>query len=427
MTVDNERLLSFIKASPTAYHAVEATRKHLESAGFTRLCEADEWTLEAGRSYYVTRGMSSLIAFRLPRTVRGGFMISAAHGDSPCFKVKDSPELFDGHMQRLSVEPYGGMLCSSWLDRPLGVAGRVTVRSASRVYCTLVDTVSPCALIPNVAIHMNRRANEGLAYNNAVDMQPLFASSSSGDFKRLIAERAEVNADDIVSWDLSLYCADDGTEWGEYISAPRLDDLQCAYAALEAFLTADIGASVPVFCLFDNEEVGSLTRQGADSTFLCDTLTGVCDALGLSTRRMLARSFLASCDNAHALHPNHPELSDKNHAVHMNGGVVIKYNANQKYTSDGMSIGIFRSLCERAGVRTQLYANRADIAGGSTLGNISNAHVSLCSVDIGLAQLAMHSAYESAGRDDTAELIRALRALFESTLTLCADGDYLLE
>lgn len=428
MTDINQQLFSFIKSAPTAYHAVDVTRARLDEAGFSRLDEADEWTLSAGGAYYVTRGASSLIAFKLPENnIRGGFMISAAHSDSPCFKIKDSPELFDGHMTRLSVEPYGGMLCSSWLDRPLGVAGRVAVRDGLRVYCRLVDTKKPCAVIPNVAIHMNRRANDGVAYNSAVDMQPLFASSVSGDFKKLIADAADVDASDIVSWDLSLYCAEDACEWGEYISAPRLDDLQCAFAALEAFLASKANSSIPVYCLFDNEEVGSLTRQGADSTFLSDTLNGVCDALSETPRRMFARSLLASCDNAHALHPNHAELSDKNHAVYMNGGVVIKYNANQKYTSDGMSVAIFRTLCERAGTASQLYANRADIAGGSTLGNISNAHVSLCSVDIGLAQLAMHSAYESAGRDDTEAMVRVLKTLFESTIVVRGDGDCIIE
>lgn len=427
MTDINKKLFSFIKSAPTPFHTVSVTAERLEKKGYSRLSEAEEWKLEAGQGYYVTRNTSSLIAFKLPKKICGGFMIAASHGDSPCFKVKDSPELIDGHMQRLSVEPYGGMLCSSWLDRPLGVAGRVVMRDHSHVFCKLVDTQIPCAVIPNVAIHMNRRANDGVPYNSAVDMQPLFVSPVAEDFKKLIAECAGSTVDEITSWDLSLYCAEDGCEWGEYISAPRLDDLQCVFASLEAFVGTSPEKSIPMLCIFDNEEVGSLTRQGADSTFLYDVMRGVCDAMSLEIRRMCACSYLVSCDNAHALHPNHPELSDKNHSVFMNGGVVIKYNANQKYTSDGMSIGIFRTLCERAGVVTQLYANRADIAGGSTLGNISNAHVSLCSVDIGIAQLAMHSAYESAGRDDTDSLVCALREFFGSTLTLQTDGDYFLE
>ncbi len=427
MTDINRRLFSFIKAAPTAFHAVSQCAARLDGEGFCRLSEADEWRLEAGHGYYVTRNGSSLIAFRIPSELDGGFMIAASHGDSPSFKVKDSPELSDGCCIRLSTEGYGGMLCSSWLDRPLGIAGRVVAREGTRLFTRLFDSEKPLAVIPNVAIHMNRRANEGTPYNNAVDMLPLFASSKPGELKRLIAERTGISADGIVSWDLSLYCAEDGCEWGEYISAPRLDDLQCVFASLEAFVSAKVQGSIPMLCVFDNEEVGSLTRQGADSTFLFDTMAGVCDAMSLEMRQMCARSYLVSCDNAHALHPNHPELSDKNHSVRMNGGVVIKYNANQKYTSDGMSVAIFRTLCERAGAASQLYANRADIAGGSTLGNISNAHVSLCSVDVGLPQLAMHSAYESAGRDDTQTLERVLESLFSSSIIPGFDGDYVIK
>ena len=427
MTSINERLFSYIKASPTPYHAVYHTAKLLEKAGYEKLSEADDWMLKKGMSYYVTRGGSSLIAFRIPEAFENGFMISAAHSDSPTFKIKDSPELSDGHTVRLSSEGYGGMICSSWLDRPLAVAGRVSVRSGNKLKTCLVDTVSPCAVIPNVAIHMNRKINDGYAYNTAVDMLPLFESSEAGSFKKLIAEKTGVSNEDIISWDLSVYCAEDGIEWGEYISAPRLDDLQCAFASLEAFTEATPSKSIPVYCLFDNEEVGSLTKQGADSTFFRDTLERVCDALAVDIRRMCASSFLVSCDNAHAVHPNHPELSDRNHSVYMNGGVVIKYNANQKYTSDGISTGIFRMICDMAGANCQLYANRADMPGGSTLGNISNAHVSLCSVDVGLPQLAMHSAYESAGRDDTAELKAVLKKFFSVSLVPGGDGEYSVE
>lgn len=423
----NERLFSYIKASPTPYHAVAHTAEILEKNGAVRLSEADSWDIESGKTYYVTRGGSSLIAFHVPKKLDGGFMISTAHSDSPCFKVKDSPELKDGHTIRLSTEGYGGMICSSWFDRPLSVAGRILSKNGTRLTPYLVDTEVPCAVIPNVAIHMNRKINDGYTYNTAVDTLPLFAFSESGSFKKLMAEKAGVDEDSVISWDLSVYCAEDGTEWGEYISAPRLDDLQCAFASLDAFIKASPEKSMPVYCLFDNEEVGSLTKQGADSTFMSDTLRRVCDRLSADFKRMCASSFLVSCDNAHASHPNHPELSDKNHSVHMNDGVVIKFNANQKYTSDGVSMGIFRMICDMAGVKTQLYANRADMPGGSTLGNISNAHVSLLSVDVGLPQLAMHSAYESAGRDDTAALRDALQKFFSVSLKCDLDGEFSIE
>ena len=416
MTV-NEKLFNYIENSPTPYHAVAHTADILCAEGYTELRESSDWNISAGGKYYVIRGGSSLIAFRVPSADFKGFMMTAAHSDSPTFRIKESAELKGQNYVRLSTEKYGGMLCSTWMDRPLSVAGRITVKQDTGLKVKLVDIKDPCALIPNVAIHMNRAANDGYKYNPAVDMLPLYSCGTSDvGFKTRVAEAAGVTEENIVSSDLMLYCKDAGTEWGDYISAPRLDDLQCAFATLEAFITSKDGGSVPVYCLFDNEEVGSLTKQGADSTFLYDVLSRVCDAFGGNMRRRVASSFLVSCDNAHSVHPNHPEFADANHTVTMNGGIVIKYNANQKYTSDALSSGIFKVICEEADVKCQTYANRADMAGGSTLGNISNSHVSLNTVDIGLAQLAMHSAYETAGARDTADMIRALRLFFSKSL-----------
>lgn len=235
-----------------------------------------------------------------------------------------------------------------------------------------------------------------------------------------------MNADDIVSTDAFLYNADEGIEWGEFISAPRIDDLQCAFAALEAFTTSESADGVmPVYSLFDNEEVGSGTKQGAASTFLFDVLSRSVKAIGGNDEDYLcavANSFMVSCDNGHAIHPNHPEFADKNHTVVMNKGVVIKYNANQKYTSDALSSGVMKTVCDMAKIPYQLYCNRADMAGGSTLGNISNTQVSLNTVDIGLAQLAMHSAFETAGAKDTEYLVRALREFYSRNMRENANG-----
>lgn len=415
----NERLFDYIKHSPTPYHAVAHSALILEKNGYTELSEADDWKLTRGGKYYVIRGTSSLIAFRVPSVDLNGFMISAAHSDSPAFKIKDNSEITSGAYVRLSTEKYGGMLCSTWLDRPLGIAGRVSVRNGDSLEIKLIDTKAPCALIPNVAIHMNRNANDGTSYNAAVDMLPLYSTAGGSlSFRSQIAELCKVDEKDILSHDLMLYCRDEGVEWNDFISAPRLDDLQCAFASLEAFVDSSDGDSAPVYCLFDNEEVGSLSKQGADSTFLHDTLVRICTSLGEAEAfaRRVASSFLVSCDNAHAVHPNHPEYSDANHSVKMNCGIAVKYNANQKYTSDSVSTAFFRMICEEAGVPCQIYANRADMAGGSTLGNISNSHVSLTSVDIGLPQLAMHSAYETAGARDTESLISALKVFFSKSL-----------
>ena len=420
----NQALFSYIAACPTAFQAAAHTAALLESEGYRPLRETEEWMLEPGGRYYVTRNGSSLIAFRLPKGRPVGFMMTAAHGDSPTFKIKENAELTGENETRLSVEGYGGMLCASWMDRPLSVAGRAMVRTENGVAMHLIDLHDDLALIPNVAIHMNRDANNGAKYNFAVDMQPLYGEK--GGFHRRIAEAAGVAEEDLLTHDLFLYNPQPGVEWGDYISAPRLDDLQCAFAALQGFLTAGESQSAAVYCLFDNEEVGSQTKQGAASTFLRETLERICDALGLTLRTMAAGSFLLSCDNAHAVHPNHPEYADKNHAVRMNGGVVIKYNASQRYTTDAVSAALFQTVCEAAGVPFQRYANRPDMAGGSTLGSIANTQVSLNMADIGLAQLAMHSAFETAGAEDTAHMVQALKTFFGMTLRSGGDGTYQL-
>lgn len=418
----NSKLFEFISLCPTAYHAVAHVARRLESEGFLPLYEDGEWQLEPGKGYYVVRGGSSLIAFRAPDKNFSGFMMSASHCDSPAFKIKENAELADKNYLRLSTEKYGGMLCSTWLDRPLSVAGRVCIRTPGGFETRLVDFGAPVAVIPNVAIHMNRAANEGMSYNASVDMLPLFACGERGGaFFDALSEKAGAEKEDILSSDLFLYAPDKGIEWGDFISAPRLDDLQCAFASLDAFLASKQGESVPVYCLFDNEEVGSSTKQGAASTFLADVLEQICISKGLDRaeqKRKLAASFLLSCDNAHAVHPNHGEYADKNHSVYMNGGIVLKYNANQRYTSDAVSSAVFRLVSEEAGVPLQYYANRADMPGGSTLGNIANTKVSVNTVDIGLAQLAMHSAFETAGARDTAYMAKALTVFFGKSLAL---------
>ena len=420
MTETNRRLFDFIAASPTPYHAVAQAAQRLEEAGFIPLSESEEWQPERGGSYYVTRGGSSLIAFTVPQEDYAGFMIAASHSDSPTFAASG--------LTRLSVEGYGGMIKYSWLDRPLSVAGRVTVRTPLGAGARLVDLGAPCAVIPSVAIHMRRGVGEA-ELSPAVDMLPLFSASPDADIMADIAEAAGAEESDILSHDLMLYEPSYGEEWNGLITAPRLDDLQCAFASLEAFLRSGESGSIKVYCLLDNEEVGSRTRQGADSSFLRDTLGRVVAGLGgdgAALARAASESFLVSCDNAHAVHPAHPELSDPTHAPVLGGGVVIKHNAAQHYTTDGISSALFRLVCEEAGAAVQDYANRADMPGGSTLGNISASQLSVCSVDIGIAQLAMHSCRETAGASDTEAMIRALTVFYEKTLICERDGEYKL-
>ena len=421
----NKKLFDYIASSPTAYHAADHTANILKNAGYKELFEADEWKIKSGHGYFVRRNGSSLIAFRAPSAEAAGFMITASHSDSPCFKIKENPEIADKYYVKLSTEGYGGMIYSSWIDRPLAVAGRLCIKTEKGIEIKLVDTKEPVALIPNVAIHMNRQVNSGMTYNAAVDLVPLYGGEKDS-FKEYIASLAGAHEADVVTTDLFLYNPQKGYEWGSYISAPRLDDLQCAFASLTAFVeSADaltVNPSVPVYALFDNEEVGSQTKQGAASTFLYDVLSRTAQALGKEFSPMVANSFMVSCDNAHACHPNHPEFSDKNHTVYMNDGVVIKYNANQKYTSDAVSVALFKLICDEAKAPVQYYANRADMPGGSTLGNIANTQVSLNTVDIGLPQLAMHSSFETAGKKDTKYLVRALSKFYSKALKVTENG-----
>ena len=424
----NQALFSFIRNCPTAYHAVEQITSVLSKDGYTPLYEGQKWEVRPGGRYFVTRNGSSVIAFSVPAGEIRGFMPAAAHCDSPAFKIKENPELCDEMYVRLSTEKYGGMLCAPWMDRPLSVAGRVCLRTESGMATRNVDLQKPMAVIPSVAIHMNRAANENARYDPAVDMLPLLGTAAhKGSLLAAVAEALGVKAEDILSTDLFLYNPAEGVEWNGLIAAPRLDDLECVFAALEAFRAAKVGDAVPLLCVFDNEEVGSSTKQGADSTFFSDVLHRLCDALGLpgdACTRLLANSLMLSCDNAHARHPNHPEFADRNHTAALNGGIVIKYNANQRYTSDAVSVALFRLLCEKAGVPVQYYANRADMPGGSTLGNIANTHVSLNTVDIGLAQLAMHSSFETAGADDLLFMTKALTRFFGSAVSALPDGSY---
>ena len=423
----NEELLSFIAASPTAFHTCRNLAERLAGEGYTELREQDAWALQQGGRYFVRRNGSALIAFRIPRGGVKGFLMMAAHADSPSFKIKEHAAVpTAGMYTRLNVEKYGGMLCASWMDRPLSVAGRAAVRQDGRIVMKLVNIQRDLLLIPHVAIHMDRSVNDGKKFDPNTDMLPLFGDSeAAGDFDRLIAESLGVKQEDVLATDLFLYPRTPGSIWGargEYLSSPRLDDLQCVFGCTEGFLQAEEGENVPVLCVFDNEEVGSGTKQGAGSSFLQDVLARTAESCGADLRQCLAGSFLISADNAHALHPNHPEYADRNDRPEMNKGIVVKYNANQRYTTDAVSAAAFTELCRKAGVPTQRFTNRADLPGGSTLGNISTAHVSVDSVDIGLAQLAMHSAYETAGTKDTEYLIRAARAYYASSFARCEDG-----
>lgn len=416
----SENLISFIHKCPSCFHTIHTVGTMLSEHGFIRLSERDPWKLQKGGSYFVTRNNSSLIAFTIPEHGIQKYHIVATHSDFPAFKIKENPEItVENHYTKLNVEKYGGMLMAPWLDRPLSVAGRIVIRENPELKEILVNIDRDLLLIPNLAIHMNREANEGYKYNVQKDMLPLFGDFHSKEqFMEILANAANVSQDTILGHDLYLYNRQMGTIWGakeEFISAPRLDDLQCTYGALEGFLAGNKQEAASLLCIFDNEEVGSRTKQGAASTFLVDTINRIQWVLQMNPEEIQiakANSFMISADNAHAVHPNHPDKADPVNRPYLNEGIAIKYNGNQRYCTDAVSAAYFKDLCQKADVPVQMYTNRSDIAGGSTLGNISNNQFAVNTVDVGLPQLAMHSPYETAGVKDTGYFIKAISKFF---------------
>ena len=415
-------LCDYLNHAHSVYHAANGLATLLEEKGYTKLPEYQKWEIVPGGKYYVTRGGTAVIAFRIPEGSPKGFMMSASHSDRPTFKVKENYEVC-GTYTKMAVERYGGMIMSSWLDRPLSIAGRVTVETQDGVENKLVDIDKDLLLIPNVAIHMNREVNNGYKWNPAVDLLPLIGGKEAkGKLDALLEEQA---GGKVLGHDLYLYVRQNASVWGveeEYISSAALDDLECAWGCAQGFLNAKGSESIPVLCVFDAEEVGSGSVQGAASTMLPDVLKRICKTLDLDMDQLLAQSFMVSADNAHAVHPNHPEFADPTNAPVMGNGIVIKHNASLSYCTDGVSAALFRKVCAKAGAKVQTYYNRADLPGGSTLGRISLGKISIPTVDIGLAQLAMHSCYETAATADAIALEEAMAAFYGGTLEATENG-----
>lgn len=427
-------LTAFIEHAPTAFHAVAELKNLLNREGFEELHESERWEIEPGKKYYVTRNNSSIIAVRVGTDLDDySFHVTASHSDSPSFKLKENAEIeIAKRYTMLNTEGYGGMICSTWFDRPLSLAGKVMVKNGNRLETHLVRVDRDLLMIPSLAIHMDRKINEGRHLNKQVDMLPILSGSVKGPgaVKKLIAEELGVSEENIYGMDLFLYNRMEAVRWGhddEFIGCPRLDDLQCAFTSMKGFLTAENNRNINVYACFDNEEVGSGTKQGAASTFLYDVLWRMNKALGKDEeefRRAVASSFMLSCDNAHAVHPNYRQKSDETNRVYMNEGIVIKSHAGQKYTSDAVSVAIFKMICEKAEVPVQFFSNRSDEAGGSTLGNIAMTQVSMNTVDIGLPQIAMHSAYETAGVKDMEYMVKAVTEFYASNIRTDSDGNY---
>ena len=427
-------LVEFLQESVTPFHAAATAESWLRAAGFTRLEEADYWNREPGKGYYTTRNGSSVVAWRVPDHAIGGWRIVASHSDSPTWKIKTDIVENDG-CRRLSVEGYGGMIMSTWLDRPLTVGGRVIVKTEDGIESRLVCIDRDLLVIPSLAIHFQRDINKGHTFNPQVDMQPLWGPAGSRTLTDLVAEELGVDTADILDSDLQLVTRQAPTQIGpdgEFFMAPRIDDLECAATTLLGFLDAAAetdSACAPVWAMLDNEEVGSSSRMGAESSYLRDVLDRIVDAIphsGQAMHRAMANSFMLSADNAHATHPNFPQKSDPYAPVRLGGGVVLKYNASQKYTTNAVSGAIFRAICEKADVPVQVFTNRADEAGGSTLGNLQSHTLPIPMADIGLAQLAMHSAVETASVADAEAMTKAVAAFYRVHLRALGDGTYTL-
>ena len=415
-----EKLIAFIEKSPTGFHAVKNISDMLISDGFQKLDEKRRWKIERGKSYFVTRNSSAMIAFRIPEEKPQSFSIIASHTDSPSFRVKTNPEISASSLYTtLNTEGYGGALIAPWFDRPLSIAGRAYVRNGNGYEERLVDFQRPFVMLPSLAIHMDRKVNEGHAYSVQKEIAPLFAEGfENARFRKALAENIETDEDNLLEYDLFLYPREKGAIWGldgEFFSSPRIDDLMCAFTSIDGLVKAGYGSTIAIAALFDNEEVGSGTKQGALSDFLRTTITRIALSLSIDEEEkamMLASSHLISADNCHALHPCYAEKCDVTNKPRMNGGVAIKFSAAQKYTTDAESASFLRCLLEDNRIPYQYFANNSDIPGGSTLGNLSQEQVSIPSVDIGAAQLAMHSPYETAGTRDAKPLFNLARVFF---------------
>ena len=422
MKLENE-LIEFINESPTGYHATKNVADILLKKGFKNLYEVGDYDLLKGGSYFVTRNDSAIIAFTIPKdTENMSINMVASHTDSPSFKIKPNNDISSKSYSSINTEIYGGPIVSSWLDRPLSVAGRVLLKTKDGIKTSLVNINEDLLVIPNLPPHLNHEINSGYKYNPQIDLLPLLSLNEKDNIIDFIKNTENLEGS-ILSHDLFLYPRFKGTLIGankEMIMSSRLDDLMCVYGSLVGFLESKNDSSLNMFIAFDNEEVGSRTKQGAAGTFLKDTLRRIYSSFSLSESELdksLNKSLLVSADNAHAVSPNVPSKFDSLNRVYMNKGVVIKYNAANSYTTDALSEALFLSMCSKEEVAFQRFANRSDLRGGGTLGAISSSQLSVKSVDIGLAQLAMHSTTEVAGVADLEYLVKAMKSFYSSTIS----------
>lgn len=423
-----EELLDFIHNSPSTFHVVQNCSIELQKNGFQELDLGQSWELKTGGKYFCTKNNSALFAFTIGHSPleETGLKLIAAHSDSPGFKIKPQPEMVcEGTFLKLNTETYGSPILMTWLDRPLSIAGRVILKSDNPLQPKqiLVDLRKPLLIIPSLAIHMNRTVNAGVELNKQIDMLPLFAlvnnelEKDNYLLKRLATELS-VTEDQIIDFDLFLYACERGCLVGaneEFISSPKLDDLAMVHAGIKALVEEPNQLSTNFMCVFDNEEVGSLTKQGAGSPVLRNIIERLAEKLGKTNEQLqqaIHKSFMISADMAHCVHPNKPEKSDPVNRPVINGGPIVKTHANQKYTTDAESSAIFETICRLVDVATQRFVNRSDMDGGSTLGNVSTGKIDIRTVDIGNPMLSMHSIRELSGTADHTSIIKVFKCFY---------------
>lgn len=433
-----KRLLDSLDVATCNFCAVKEMERRLMEAGYKELDPRESWEIRNGDRFYCKKNSSSIFAFAIGKGIESaeGFHIVAAHSDSPGFKLKPSPELYgENGVVLLNVEKYGGGILYTWFDRPLSLSGRVLLKTEDPLHPkeVIFDLRRPIATIPHLAIHFNREVNSGKAISVQKDMKPVIGrfshdeilrcSQKGGIVKCLVADHLGVDPDEIIGSEIWLYPVGKPVLTGvneEYFQSGRIDDLSMSLTGLEAFLNADRDNPEPahtrVLAIFDNEETGSGTKQGAHSPFIKNIMERICLSVSPGNRELFHRnlhsSFLISADDAHAYHPNYPEVSDPVNHPYIGGGPVVKINANSKYMTDGYSSAVFSALCEKAGVECQYFVNHADVAGGSTLGNILTGQLEIPGVDMGCAIWAMHSACETAGVSDHVDTEKVFRLFF---------------
>lgn len=416
----SKEMIKFINDSPTAFNAISNIKDILNKKGYVELLESNDYKVKKNGKYYITRNDTSIIAFNIGKKLDNPSLhICASHTDCPSFKLKPNPIIKTNLGIKLNVESYGGALVRPWFDRALSLAGRIMVNKGKGIRTIIFKDDEPFCIIPSMAPHLDKEI-ETRKIEPSIDLVPVVSLKEDYDFNAYLANKIKVKKNDILGFDLFLYPFEKGYSWSdnEFITSNHIDNLECSYTSLLGFVDNFNDNNINVYASFDNEEVGSLTRQGADSDFLINSIRRISESLKISYEQLIAKGIMLSCDNAHGIHPNHPELYDKDNSPVLNGGIVIKYNANQSYTTDSLSGSLFKKLLLENNIPFQVFANKTGIRGGSTLGNLSNNHVSLISIDIGLAQWAMHSPIETCGYKDVEAMVKACKCFYKSHLNI---------